>query len=97
MLSATERGDLVIALDERGQSWSTGQLAEELRSWQSARCNVAMLIGGADGLAEDCLQRADRCWSLSALTLPHAMARVIVIEQIYRAWSLIANHPYHRY
>ena len=54
------------------------------------------MIGGADGLSPDCLERADQCWSLSALTLPHALVRVIVAEQFYRAWTLLAGHPYHR-
>lgn len=86
----------VIALDECGQSWSTRQLAEQLEDWQQQASSVALLIGGADGLAEACLQKAQQRWSLSALTLPHAMVRVVVVEQLYRAWSINARHPYHR-
>ena len=96
LLSAIGHDDLVIALDEKGRSWSTVQLAQQLTDWQMSGRDIALLIGGPDGLDDRCLQRADRCWSLSALTLPHAMVRIVVIEQLYRAWSVNANHPYHR-
>lgn len=92
-LGATER---VIALDEHGQQWSTTELAERLGEWQSAGRDLSLLIGGPDGIAEDCLARADSRWSLSKLTFPHGLARVVVAEQLYRASTLLAGHPYHR-
>lgn len=92
-LKATER---VIALDERGRQWSTAELADRLGEWQSAGKDISLLIGGPDGIAEDCLARADGRWSLSKLTLPHGLARVVVAEQLYRAWTLLSGHPYHR-
>ncbi|MEM9744033.1 MAG: 23S rRNA (pseudouridine(1915)-N(3))-methyltransferase RlmH [Pseudomonadota bacterium] len=85
-----------IALDERGASKTTAQIAESLTHWQREGDPVAMIIGGAGGLAPDLLQRADEQWSLSALTLPHGLARVVIVEQLYRAWTLTQNHPYHR-
>lgn len=86
----------VVALDALGQPWSTEQLAANLRDWLASGRDVAMIIGGPDGLATECLARSDQRWSLSALTYPHALVRVIVAEQIYRAWSILRNHPYHR-
>ncbi len=86
----------VVALDERGQSWSTAQLARELAGWLRNGQDAAFLIGGPDGLAADLLARAQQRWSLSPLTLPHALVRVLVAEQLYRAWSVLKNHPYHR-
>lgn len=88
--------DAVIALDARGGAWSTGELAQHLHAWQSAGTDVSLLAGGPDGLSPACRERAEASWSLSALTLPHALVRVIVVEQIYRAVSLNAGHPYHR-
>ena len=88
--------DRVVALDERGRQWDTRELAERLDCWQSDCRRVALLVGGADGLANDCLERAHEAWSLSRLTLPHALVRVVVAEQIYRAWTLLQGHPYHR-
>jgi len=85
-----------IALEERGQSWSTKQLAGELQRWRGEYNDVVCIIGGAAGLAPTLVDAADRRWSLSALTLPHQLVRVIVLEQLYRAWSLLNNHPYHR-
>jgi 23S rRNA (pseudouridine1915-N3)-methyltransferase len=92
-LKSTER---VIALDEHGQQWSTAELAEHLSEWQSAGRDLSLLIGGPDGIAEDCLARADSRWSLSNLTFPHGLARVVVAEQLYRAWTVLSGHPYHR-
>ncbi len=86
----------VIALDIKGQSWSTVQLAQHMEKWMHDGRDVSLLIGGPDGMAETCLQRADQTWSLSALTLPHPLVRIIVAEQLYRAWSVICRHPYHR-
>jgi len=86
----------VIALDEHGQSWSTMQLAQQLAHWRQEYPQVALLVGGPEGLFEECLQRAHQRWSLSALTLPHPLVRIVVAEQLYRAWSWLNNHPYHR-
>lgn len=88
--------DFVVALDERGSAWSTADLAKQLAGWEMGGRDVTLLIGGADGLSQPCLERADQRWSLSPLTLPHALVRVLVAEQLYRAWSLNAGHPYHR-
>jgi 23S rRNA (pseudouridine1915-N3)-methyltransferase len=96
MLAAIPAQDYVIALDLRGQAWSTEQLAQQCGQWRMAGRNVTLLVGGPDGLAKDCVARADQLWSLSRLTLPHPMVRVLLAEQIYRAWSLLNNHPYHK-
>jgi len=96
ILQAIPRDCLVVVLDERGKSWTTRQLADQMSDWTGSGRDVALIIGGADGLAKSVKQRADMNWSLSALTLPHALVRVVLAEQLYRAWSLITNHPYHR-
>lgn len=96
MLAAIAPRAYVIALDERGQSWSTYQLAEQLKQWKQEYSTIALLVGGPEGLSTSCLQRAQQHWSLSALTLPHPLVRIIVAEQWYRAWTLLNNHPYHR-
>jgi 23S rRNA (pseudouridine1915-N3)-methyltransferase len=96
MLKAIPKGCHVIALDVPGRTWSTEQLAQRLGDWMEAGHDLALLVGGPEGLAESCLQRADSHWSLSPLTLPHPLVRVLLSEQIYRAWSLLRNHPYHR-
>lgn len=96
MLAAAPAAARLIALDERGQQWDTPTLAEQLAGWHSDGRDVALLLGGPDGLAPACRKRAELTWSLSRLTFPHALARVIVAEQIFRAWSLLQGHPYHR-
>ncbi|WP_020166662.1 MULTISPECIES: 23S rRNA (pseudouridine(1915)-N(3))-methyltransferase RlmH [Methylotenera] len=88
--------DYLIALDERGNEITTLQLAEKLSSWQAGGRDVALVIGGADGLHTSVKQKADWLWSLSKLTLPHGMVRIMLAEQLYRAHSVIQNHPYHR-
>lgn len=85
----------LIALDERGALWSTQELAAQLAEWQQAGRSVALLIGGADGLDFAQASSVQR-WSLSRLTLPHALVRVVIAEQLYRAWSILQHHPYHR-
>ncbi len=85
-----------IALDEHGEQLDTRGLAAQLERWMGGGRDVALLVGGPDGLAEECLARAELRWSLSRLTMPHGLVRVLVAEQIYRAWSLTAGHPYHR-
>jgi 23S rRNA (pseudouridine1915-N3)-methyltransferase len=88
--------DRIIALDVRGTPWSTEQLADALAGWMRDGRDPVLLVGGADGLSDECLRRAERRWSLSPLTFPHQLVRVILAEQLYRAWSLINRHPYHR-
>lgn len=92
-LKAAER---VVALDERGKQLSSRELSGTIEDWQQDGRDVALVIGGPDGLSRECLGRAEFRWSLSRLTLPHGLARVMVIEQLYRAWSLTEGHPYHR-
>ena len=96
LLAAIEEKAQVVALDVKGSAWSTEQLAQKLSEWQMSGTNVALLVGGPDGLSPDCLQRAGQSWSLSKLTFPHPLVRVVVAEQLYRAWTLLNNHPYHR-
>ena len=96
-LSAAVAGcDRVIALDERGADWNTEQLARQIGRWRDASEHVSFLIGGADGLSEPLKAGAQVTLRLSSLTLPHALARVVLVEQLYRAWSILENHPYHR-
>jgi 23S rRNA (pseudouridine1915-N3)-methyltransferase len=96
MLAALSRDDYVVALELSGRSMSTVELKDWLQQRLEDGRPLAMLIGGPDGLAAPCLQRANHLWSLSALTLPHALVRIVVGEQLYRAMSLRAGHPYHR-
>ena len=94
--AAIPRGMRVVVLDERGTSLSTKALAERLQGWQLGGDDVALVIGGPDGLDPAFRQSAHERIRLSDLTLPHAMVRVLLIEQLYRAWSVNAGHPYHR-
>ncbi len=94
--SVIPRGARVVALDERGTSLTTVALAAKLKAWQLGADDVALVIGGPDGLDPSFRQAAHERFRLSDLTLPHAMARVLLIEQLYRAWSINASHPYHR-
>lgn len=96
LLTALNTNEHCIALSLEGESWSTEQLAKQLENWQMAGKNIAFLIGGPKGLHSNCLKRAQQCWSLSALTLPHPLVRVLLVEQLYRAWSINHNHPYHK-
>ncbi|MDO9366464.1 MAG: 23S rRNA (pseudouridine(1915)-N(3))-methyltransferase RlmH [Methylotenera sp.] len=88
--------DYVIACDERGQEVTTLQLADKMKYWQTLGRDVSIVIGGADGLHPSLKQQANWLWGLSKLTLPHAFVRVLLCEQLYRAHSVIQNHPYHR-
>lgn len=96
MLAKTQARDYVIALDERGARVSTLKLASKLESYKSQGRDLVFLIGGADGLHKSCFERSQETWSLSDLTFPHALVRVILIEQLYRAHSILTGHPYHR-
>lgn len=88
--------DYCIALDEKGKPWTTIKVAEQFEHWQTLGRDICFVIGGADGLHSDIKQQADRLWSLSPLTLPHAMVRVLLAEQLYRAYTVVIQHPYHR-
>ena len=94
--AALPKGAMVVALDERGKSFTSLALAQEMQKWLGAGRDVSLVIGGADGLAPEIKQRAELLWSLSALTLPHGLVRVLLAEQLYRAHSILQNHPYHR-
>lgn len=94
--AAVPAGHRVVALDERGRQWSTPELAERLETWMREEHGVCFLVGGPDGLDESCRQAARDTWSLSRLTLPHPLVRALVAEQLYRAWTITQNHPYHR-
>lgn len=96
LLAALPQAATTVALDQRGEPWSTEDLARRLEGWMRSGGDVALLVGGASGLAAPCLERADRAWSLSPLTLPHMLVRVVVAEQVYRAWTWLSGHPYHR-
>ena len=88
--------NIVIALDEKGELISSHRLAGELQIWIDQQLDVGILIGGADGLSDSIKNRASKIWSLSKMTLPHSLARVIFIEQLYRASTILNKHPYHR-
>ncbi|AXQ28262.1 23S rRNA (pseudouridine(1915)-N(3))-methyltransferase RlmH [Solimonas sp. K1W22B-7] len=96
ILKAIPRDSAVIALDENGEALSSKEWSRDMKAWLGSGRDTCLLIGGPDGHAPEVLQRADRRWSLSRLTLPHSMVRVMVAEQLYRAWTLLGNHPYHR-
>jgi 23S rRNA (pseudouridine1915-N3)-methyltransferase len=96
MLAATGKGNRIVTLDIPGQPWETPHLATQLERWKLDGRDVSLLIGGPEGLSPACKAAAEQSWSLSALTLPHPLVRVLVAESLYRAWSITANHPYHR-
>lgn len=96
VLAALPKDAHVVALDGRGKPWSSEHLSEELARWRMQGRDLAILIGGPDGHATDVLARADQRWSLGPLTLPHMLVRLIVAEQLYRATTIVAGHPYHR-
>lgn len=96
ILQAIPKACLVVALEVKGKPWSTQELSQQLNHWLHGGQDVALLIGGPEGLSEACVARADIKWSLSPLTLPHPLVRVLLSEQLYRAYSILKNHPYHR-
>lgn len=96
IIAAIPKSNPVIALEREGKEWDTPTLAKNLQQWQLESRSVSFLIGGPEGLSEDCLNKADQKWSLSRLTFPHPLVRIILAEQLYRAWSLLKGHPYHR-
>ncbi|WP_293745709.1 23S rRNA (pseudouridine(1915)-N(3))-methyltransferase RlmH [uncultured Paraglaciecola sp.] len=95
-LAAIPKGNRVVTLEVTGVPWDTPKLAKTMESWQMDGRDVSLLIGGPEGLAPECIKIAEQKWSLSSLTLPHPLVRIIVAESLYRAWSINNNHPYHR-
>lgn len=96
MLAAIGKGDKIVALEVKGKEWSTEQLADKIRQWHDHGDNISLLVGGPEGMLPEISNQADVKWSLSPLTLPHPMVRILVAEQLYRAWSILNKHPYHR-
>ncbi len=96
MLGLIKPNHHVIALDVKGQLWTTEELSSNLATWQQDGRHIDLLVGGPEGLAPQCLAKAETRWSLSPLTFPHIIVKLIVAEQIYRAWSILQQHPYHR-
>lgn len=96
MLKVIRANDKVVALDLRGKSWKTEELARNIQGWKRSGDNYSLLIGGPDGISQNCIERADILWSLSPLTFPHPFVRILLVEQIYRASAINSRHPYHR-
>ncbi len=96
MASLIPKGARVIALEVGGRAWSTEQLSARLDNWMGEGRDVALLVGGPEGLEPGLSASADERWSLSPLTLPHPLVRIVLAEQLYRAWSILKGHPYHR-
>ena len=96
MLAAVRPSERVIAMDVKGKGLTSEDWARRLQDWMQGGSDIALLVGGPDGLPGDCLARSESVWSLSQLTMPHGLVRVVIAEQLYRAWSLLSNHPYHR-
>ncbi len=94
--AAIPKGCHVIVMDEYGKTQRTTALAKNMTSWMQDGLRIALIIGGADGIHSDLKKQANEIWSMSDLTLPHGLARVLLVEQLYRAWSVIQKHPYHR-
>jgi 23S rRNA (pseudouridine1915-N3)-methyltransferase len=96
MMAQIQQSDRVIAMEDGGVTLSSAQLATKMDNWRMQGENIVFLVGGSDGLSASVRDRADECLSLSALTFPHYMVRVVLAEALYRAWSICAGHPYHR-
>lgn len=96
MIAAIPKDTHLVTLDIQGKPWSTSELSQALQRWMEGGRHIALLVGGPEGLADSVRQLADETWSLSRMTLPHPLVRIVVAEQIYRAWSILHNHPYHR-
>lgn len=95
-LAAVPKGNRIVTLEVTGKPWDTDQLAQQMQRWQMDGRDVSLLVGGPEGLAPQCIQASEQKWSLSPLTLPHPLVRIVLAESLYRAWSLNNNHPYHR-
>lgn len=96
LLAAIHTNERVIALEVGGKEHSTEALSQQMTDWLQGGKNICLLVGGPDGLSKDVLKRAESLWSLSPLTLPHPLVRIVLAEQLYRAWTLLKGHPYHR-
>lgn len=96
MIQAIPKGAMVITMDIPGKMYNTQELASELANWKMSGRDVALLVGGPEGLADSCKNLAEKSWSLSPLTMPHPIVRIVIAESLYRAWSIKENHPYHR-
>ena len=96
LLKSVNKDNTIISLDKEGVSWSTLKLKEKFNQWLTSSKDVSFLIGGPEGLSEDCLNSSKEIWSLSPLTFPHSIVPIILIEQLYRVWSIEKNHPYHK-
>jgi 23S rRNA (pseudouridine1915-N3)-methyltransferase len=96
LLGAIPKAAHPVALEVDGRRWSTPELSNRLQEWMLSGKDIALLVGGPDGLSEGARKAAAEIWSLSPLTLPHPLVRILVAEQLYRAWSMLRNHPYHR-
>jgi 23S rRNA (pseudouridine1915-N3)-methyltransferase len=96
MLQSLPTNATVCSLDVNGRAYSTEELSAQLQRWRDSGQDLALMVGGPEGLSAACRNQASQSWSLSALTLPHPLVRIIVAEQLYRAYSILANHPYHR-
>ena len=96
MLAAVQPADRVVTLEVEGRPWSTEALAEQLENWRLEARTVNLMVGGPEGLPAEVLGRSDQRWSLSPLTLPHPLVRILLAEQLYRAWTILNRHPYHK-
>ena len=96
LLKSVNKDNTIIALDKEGMSWTTLKLKEKFNQWVTSSKDISFLIGGPEGLSEDCLNSSNEIWSLSPLTFPHSIVPIILIEQLYRVWSIEKNHPYHK-
>lgn len=96
MLAKVQPGERIVTLEVQGRAWSTEQLARELERWRLEARTVNLMVGGPEGLAPEVCARSEQRWSLSPLTLPHPLVRILVGEQIYRAWTVLSGHPYHK-
>ena len=96
ILKSVNKETTIIALNKEGVSWTTLKLKEKFNQWLISSKDVSFLIGGPEGLSEDCLNTSNEIWSLSSLTFPHSIVPIILIEQLYRVWSIVKNHPYHK-
>jgi len=96
IMRSLPKGSRMIALDVLGKALTTHALAKKIEDWQMQGSHASLVIGGPDGLSQECKEKAEETWSLSALTLPHPLVRIVLIEQIYRAWAITQNHPYHK-
>jgi 23S rRNA (pseudouridine1915-N3)-methyltransferase len=96
IISALPNSAHIVVLDVLGKQWSTSELANQMRYWRELGKPIALIVGGADGLSDNLMNQSAQQWSLSKLTLPHYLVRIVIAEQIYRAWSILSGHPYHR-